>query len=1093
VSRSSRNLQHIVVVMMSSRSFDHMLGGLKFAYPQINGLTGDESNPDTKGALVKVQPRARFQGQLIPDPDHHFAGVDLQIFGGVPAGSRRIADMQGFVRSYFQQTKDVNRSHNVMHYFPPDKLPVLTTLATEFAVFNGWFSSVPGPGPCNRAFAHYGTSFGQVGMEMPPTSAAIPSIYERMAGAGLAAKIYYYDETSSTLDTVNLLKNQPRLFGTFSQFLADCETGNLPAYSFVEPCHNHHTGPNGGMIRASDQHPDHDVREGERFIAVVYNAIRTNPEIWNSTVLLIVYDQHGGFYDHVVPPASRPDSYVANPANTGTGEAFAFDRLGVRVPAILVSPWIARGTVIPGPGDSTNGRIFEHASIPATIRNLFLPGDDRCTVRESSADTFLNVLTDQMRSDSDVPYFNLVGQPTEDEVALPRSNFGGGDLGDLEALEREQSERKSTPKPNQIDVPAAREEEDEERTTETQVGPSTHVARDRWTTNDSLGHFPYAYAIYRFLTDDKTRPPLAISIQAPWGGGKTSLMRMIQAQLDPATMKRAEQTDPGAGRESEGATVKDVLHELKANNTEKKGGVTAGHRQKDEPGRFTVPSMEGGGKRCVTIWFNAWKYESTAQVWAGLADCIVQQIGDRLGPVERELFWFRLQLRRLDAAEIRSRVYQEVFSRFLGKLLPWLWAYAVGPGIALAIAAIGHLRNWERWESDGWLGVFLALGGDLFAAWKQLKSVNAEVEKSPAKETIGKLVAAPDYKANLGFVHEVTEDLKRVFETIPRRYLPMVIFIDDLDRCSPGKVAAVVEAINLFLAGEFPDCMFVLGIDDEMVAAALDQAHGDVIAKLPGYAKAISLGWRFMDKFVQLPFIVPSSSPEELTRYVYSLFSEVSEEDDIDMETRDRAARVVEQSKANSATAEEVIKQVAAETPLAPRQQETLKRDVEAIHTMNENIKNFGDQEKTMRNLISSLTAEYFSNPRDVKRFVNLFRFYYFLRSAREARKEAVPSLEQMCRWLVFSLKWPEVVRWLRRYPSAQGAPDDSPLRVLEHLGATSANLVDWQTGADARLQLKVEQTRWLLDEDLWSFFRKEASAFAETERLSTCSKKGLW
>jgi phospholipase C len=151
MSKGLDSLKHIVVLMMENRSFDHMLGGLslvsengKKKYPKINGLTGIESNPDTKGAIVKVQPNAQFQSQLDPDPDHHFPGVDLQIFGG-QQGDGRVANMQGFVKDYFTQTNDVARSHNIMSYFTPDKLPVLTTLATEFAVFNGWFSSIPGP------------------------------------------------------------------------------------------------------------------------------------------------------------------------------------------------------------------------------------------------------------------------------------------------------------------------------------------------------------------------------------------------------------------------------------------------------------------------------------------------------------------------------------------------------------------------------------------------------------------------------------------------------------------------------------------------------------------------------------------------------------------------------------------------------------------------------------------------------------------------------------------------------------------------------------------------------------------------------------
>jgi phospholipase C len=390
-------LRHIVVLMMENRSFDHMLGGLKI--PGINGLTGNESNPDTTGAEVRVQPLAEYQNQLVHDPDHHFPGTDLQIFGG-QTGTARAANMQGFVKSYFTQTGNVELSHEVMYYFKPEKLPVLTTLAKDFALFNNWFSSIPGPTICNRAFAHYGTSFGQVGMNIFYIGKEIESIYGRMIDAGHTAKIYYYDQQSSTMEIVNLLQHQSELFGSFNQFIADCNSGKLPDYSFIEPSYNDHPGPGGGQILASDQHPTHNVHEGERFIGMVYNAIRNNDALWQSTALLVVYDEHGGLYDHVVPPSCRPDGFTAHAADTGTGMDFAFDRLGVRVPAIFVSPYVPRGTLV-------NGRVFEHASIPNTVTNYFLSGDAKRTDREVHSETFLDLLSDNLRSDDDIPWFEF--------------------------------------------------------------------------------------------------------------------------------------------------------------------------------------------------------------------------------------------------------------------------------------------------------------------------------------------------------------------------------------------------------------------------------------------------------------------------------------------------------------------------------------------------------------------------------------------------------------------------------------------------------------------------------------------------------------
>jgi phospholipase C len=272
-------------------------------------------------------------------------------------------------------------------------------LALNFAIFNRWFAAIPGPTVCNRAFAHYGTSFGQVGMD--PFFPKKQSIYERLQNSGRTAKLYYFDQASSTLEIVNLLQHQPQLFGTYDQFLADCKKGTLPDYCFVEPNYTDHDNDDGEQV-ASDQHPDHNIQAGEIFIATVYNAIRENPTLWASTVLLVVYDEHGGIFDHVVPPSCVPDGASAGPAETGLGFTFNFDRLGVRVPAILISPWIPKGTVVPV------DRVFEHSSIPGTATQFFIPDYDQTadeahqrTAREKAAPSFLDLLSlDTMRTDS---------------------------------------------------------------------------------------------------------------------------------------------------------------------------------------------------------------------------------------------------------------------------------------------------------------------------------------------------------------------------------------------------------------------------------------------------------------------------------------------------------------------------------------------------------------------------------------------------------------------------------------------------------------------------------------------------------------------
>ena len=408
MTKGLQNLKHIVVLMMENRSFDHMLGSLKAVNPKINGLTGTENNLDTTNEPAKVLPQAAYQSQLDPDPDHAFPAVHEQLFYGT-AGPPATPSMGGFVRNYWEQENNVSHSREIMYYFKQTDVPVITTLAQSFAVFNGWFASIPGPTICNRAFAHYGTSFGSVTMNPFEVKKPYLSVYDRMLAGGRTAKLYYFDQASSTMEVVNLLSNQPQVFGTYDQFLADCKAGTLPDYSFIEPNYTDHTGDGGGELLASDQHPDHNVRAGEIFIASIYNAIFDNEDLWQSTALLITYDEHGGIYDHVPPPylnPANPDGFQAPASDTG-GAPFNFDRLGVRVPAILVSPWVAAGTVIPGPEDAVAGRVFEHASIPGTVTSHFLGAYPNRSKREIAAQTFLDLLTDQRQDDNNCPYFNV--------------------------------------------------------------------------------------------------------------------------------------------------------------------------------------------------------------------------------------------------------------------------------------------------------------------------------------------------------------------------------------------------------------------------------------------------------------------------------------------------------------------------------------------------------------------------------------------------------------------------------------------------------------------------------------------------------------
>jgi len=625
------NLKHIVVLMMGGRSFDHMLGALTQKYPKVNGLTGKEFNLDTAGARVEVQPDAELQGQLDPMPNHQFAGVDLQIFGGAAPSRLRVANMQGFVKDYFSQTKDVRRSHNIMRYFTPDKLPVLTTLATEFALFNGWFSSVPGPTVCNRAFAHYGTSFGQIGMDLSYNlDRSLPSIYERLIQQGRTAKLYYYDSASPIFAPTQLLKDRPGILADHNQFMADCVSGRLPDYSFIEPCHNDHTGASGGRIPAADQHPDHSVQAGEQFIGIIYNAIRTTAVLWQSTALLIVYDHHGGIYDHVVPPACTPDGYTASPQKTGTGAPFSFDRLGVRVPAVLVSPWIPRGTVVPGT-ENPNPQIFEHASIPCTITNLFLTGKVPRTIREENANTFLGVLGDQLRPDDDCVIFNSLAGPLPPDMFNSDRPASDNLLAQVAQL-REAEQRLEPDQQSGTDIRTIKTEGQaadyiravtaklqtgsaSPRSTRMIAGFNSDVA----SGEDLLGITSEVESLCSVIAAIDVEPPISIGLFGDWGTGKTFFMQRMELELNFIS-KSAQLATGGT------AYCKNI----------------------------------------VQLWFNAWHY-ADANLWASLVSHIFEGLAEYVSPSEdneqtRTLLLSNLQTAkelRAEAERQRARAVQQ--------------------------------------------------------------------------------------------------------------------------------------------------------------------------------------------------------------------------------------------------------------------------------------------------------------------------------------------------------------------------------------------------------------------------------------------------
>jgi phospholipase C len=320
--------------------------------------------------------------------------------------------MKGFLRDYIINYEHLTENKKkatekewklAMGGFSPDMLPVFSTLAKNFAVYDHWHCAVPSQTFCNRSFFHASTSHGYVTNrgdggydKWLDGNAYAPTVFNRLEDAGISWRVYY--DAAQLVSMTGVLhapatqKYWKSNFRTLDQFYMDAESGNLPAYSFIEPRmvfnHNDMHPPYGVLREGSDGEGGvvtdgaiSDVRAGDALLHFIYAAVRESKSEKGSnalnTMLLVTFDEHGGTYDHVPPPAGDP------PGDGKRGEmGFGFDRLGCRVPAIAISAYTAKNTIINDP--------MHHGSVIATLSRQH--GLEPLTFRDQSAPDLFNAI-----------------------------------------------------------------------------------------------------------------------------------------------------------------------------------------------------------------------------------------------------------------------------------------------------------------------------------------------------------------------------------------------------------------------------------------------------------------------------------------------------------------------------------------------------------------------------------------------------------------------------------------------------------------------------------------------------------------------------
>lgn len=391
-SRFPSGIETLVVLVMENRSFDHLLGWMKTLNPEIDGVStpAEFSNRvDTSDPESEIVYFGNQSAHVDPDPDHTFQAIYEQVFGEAwseeSVAKKLPPTMQGFAQNA-KHTKE-GLTETVMNGLKPDLVPVYKDLVSEFAVCDRWFSSLPGPTQPNRLFVHSATSHGLIGNPTDVLIEGLPqkTIFESLRNQGYSFGIYYQYPASTLLFKQLRHYKYLKHFHQFDvEFKSHCKKGKLPNYVVVEQRFFDIKN-----LPANDDHPSHDIYQGQKFVKEVYEALRSSPQ-WNKMLFVIVYDEHGGFYDHVPTPVDgvpNPDGLVG-PAPYN----FKFDRLGARVPAILISPRIEPGTVLHEPSGPYPTSQFEHSSIPATLKKIFNL-KDFLNERDAWAGTFEGVLT----------------------------------------------------------------------------------------------------------------------------------------------------------------------------------------------------------------------------------------------------------------------------------------------------------------------------------------------------------------------------------------------------------------------------------------------------------------------------------------------------------------------------------------------------------------------------------------------------------------------------------------------------------------------------------------------------------------------------
>jgi hypothetical protein len=593
------------------------------------------------------------------------------------------------------------------------------------------------------------------------------------------------------------------------------------------------------------------------------------------------------------------------------------------------------------------------------------------------------------------------------------------------------------------------------------------LLQDQPADADLLAREALTRTIVDAFAADGTAAPVVVGIHAPWGQGKSSLLRQIQARLDP----ELAQASNGAGREP--------AYELRTRDggPVDRGRITSAWAWKRLQQRIQEDQLPyqmvpvDGVRKAITVWFNPWMYENPDQVWAGLTQEITQSVMARLPEGQRRRLFFDLNLKRTGPEAMRRQILASARPRSIRGLT--VVAVAALATITTIVGAVAALVNSNKLGDVVGVAVAtflvaLAVVGRViyssmkgFPTWFDPAAVTRSSSAGILSREPGADTADPLDAGGRGYLYLLQHDVRELVD-LATEHASFYIFVDDLDRCSPAIVADTIEAVNLFLTKAFGPCNFVLALDPATVAAHLETAHPSIQQRAMddpvSFGHLRHTGWRFMEKIVDLPIRLPRIPDAAISNYLNELLNAGS----AGQGALPVAAETTETAAAPDAGPPAATRAGSQSESVRPPWQPSVPDGATSGGldgaTLTGRMEDVPLVRDALTNAVLNLPGR---NPRQTKAFINLWRFYMVLDYELGYMTNSITATRvhsaEMARLVEIMVRWP----WLLDALGARRPAGSSDAKtVLADLMRASGDDAEWdRVATSAHMDIFDEST----------------------------------